>query len=92
MRVGDGPRLALLAAVASIALLGLILTAGLTDGVPRGAAIAILGIGILAARREVAEVFRGLNWPKASGLSLDVLLTCVLGLALVGAGIYEALN
>ena len=87
MRRSEGPLLALAFLGGLIALGALIYLAAAFEGDVRGACLLALGAGVLLAREAVAEVFTSLSRP--GWLAWNRFMTVVLGLGLIGAGIWE---
>jgi hypothetical protein len=89
-RRAEGPVLALAFLGFLAAVGGVILGLAVGSQPVRGLCLLILGVGILAARREVAEVAAGLNPGPPTGSWVDayfLLILSLIGIALVIAGV-----
>lgn len=83
----EGPLLAAVFLGGIVGLGLLIYVVAATNGLTRGLAVALLGLGFLAARREVAHVLTRLSWPRWYGWNLAV--TALLGVVLGAMGFSE---
>ena len=89
-RRSEGPVLALLLVGFLAAVGALIVGAAIAPRPVNGLCLLALGVGAVAANRELAEVLTALNWPRSPTLSRIGVI--VGGLIVAGAGVVELID